>query len=96
MSLKAKTTLAREMPVDARWPDHTRHLLAESLLERRPPGNELKSHAVVEHREPTGSEDDGPAIDPRDMLAAAALSSSRCRSVFKRSRANTTFFALAW
>jgi hypothetical protein len=69
LSLTAKTTLAREIPVDARWAHHTRRLLAESLLERRPPGNELESEAILEHREPAGGEDDAPAIDPRDMLA---------------------------
>jgi hypothetical protein len=30
----------------------TPNLLAESLLERRPPRDELESKAVVDHREP--------------------------------------------
>jgi hypothetical protein len=69
LSLKAKTTLTREMPVYPACRHHTRYILAKVAVQRWPPGNELESHPVVEHREPAGGEDDAPAIDPRDMLA---------------------------
>ncbi len=43
--------------------------MSELLLQRWPPGHELKPHTVIDHGEPAGGERAAPAIDPRDMLA---------------------------
>jgi hypothetical protein len=48
---------------------HTADMVAELLLQGRPPRQELKPHHVIDHGEPARGERDTPAIDPRDMLA---------------------------
>ena len=69
MSLKTKALLPSEFPTHAACRHRARDLLLESVLERRPPGNELESESVLDHREPAGGESDALAIDPCDVLA---------------------------
>ena len=44
--------------------DHAADLAAELLLQRRPPGHELKPHAIVVHCEAAGRERDPLAVTP--------------------------------
>ena len=45
------------------------HLLAELLLQRRPPGHELEAQPIVDHGEAAGGQRHALAIDAGDMLA---------------------------
>ena len=62
--------LAPETPIDVpAGRDHAADMAPELLLQRRPPGDELKPHPIVDHGEPAGGERDALAIDAGDMLA---------------------------
>ena len=66
----SNSPLRPEIPLDpAARRHHTAHLPAELLLQRRPPGHELKAEPVVDHGEPAGSERDALAIDAGDVFA---------------------------
>jgi hypothetical protein len=44
-------------------------MLAELLLQRRPPGHELEAETIIDHGEPPRRERDALAIDAGDVLA---------------------------
>ena len=46
-----------------------RHLLAQPLLQRRPPWHELETKTIVDHGEPPRRKRDALAVDARHMLA---------------------------
>ena len=62
--------LSAETPIDVpAGRNHAADMAPELLLQRRPPGHELKPHPIVDHGEPAGGERNALAIDARDMLA---------------------------
>jgi hypothetical protein len=51
-------------------------VLTELLFQRRPPGHELKPHAIVERGDTAGRESDALAVDARDVFALSRWLSS--------------------
>ena len=48
--------------------DHAADLAAELLFQGRPPGHELKPHAIIDHGEATGRERDPLPVDARVLV----------------------------
>ena len=70
MSQKSDSPLSAETPIYVpAWRDHAGDMVPELLLQRRPPGHELKPHPIIDHGEPARRERDALAIDARDVLA---------------------------
>jgi hypothetical protein len=61
--------LRPEIPINpAPRRHHSSDLLSKLLLQRWPPGHELKPHPVIDHGETAGRECDAPPVYARDML----------------------------
>src|SRR5579862_9210596 len=103
--LEFQTAFPTETPCNAVRRGDTANLLAKMLFERWPPRHQLKPQPVVDHREAPRGERHALAVDAGDRLTlhrrlvaspcfpaslAAVSSSSRRRSVARRSLANST------
>ena len=64
----AKTPLAVEAPSDGVVGYDSRDVVPQLLLKRRLPGNKLKSHPIVDHREPTRRQRHPPTINSGDRF----------------------------
>src|SRR5690348_12900878 len=94
---KRRCNLQPESPLPAEAPFHipagchdSTNLAAEFLLQRRPPGHELETESIIDHRETAGGERHPLPIDARNMLAFSRrligetrLGGQLCRGVFK-------------
>src|SRR5579863_10517598 len=68
--LDAQPTLPPKTPINAAGMRHNAcDLSPEVLLQSGPPGHQLEAEPIVDHGEPTRSEDDALTIDAGDLLA---------------------------
>jgi hypothetical protein len=91
----AGASFSAKAPLDAAaWQHDAGDLVAETRVERRLPGNELKTKTVIEHREAAGGEFDAAGVDAVDRITVshrAVAAAYLCRE----SRAYAGEFALA-
>ena len=68
--LQAQAALAADIPLNITARHHdSADLLANLLLKRGPPGNELEAEPVIDHREATRRKRQALATEPADAFA---------------------------